>query len=272
MNFGSIIYKERLQREEEERISRINREKAEIERIRMLKEKEEWERMRKLKEKEEEEAERLRILQEKRQYEEWERMRKLKEEEEAERLRILQEKREYEERLKRQREEEERFRLLREKEEFERLRLLKEKEEFERLQRLKEEDDMRRKKESKEIETMAYGDYIILRSTNTVNLKGWYLRCYVPDKGLNFLYKFTHDVSIKKGDKLRIWSKNSVHKLVSNIEFLDTIADNIENWSVHNRYSVTKLVNLESFGQENLTHSQLRLSTISSNSYPYYIN
>ena len=160
---------------------------------------------------------------------------------------------------------------MRGEDDFERLRLIKEEEERLRIIREQEElEKLRKLKESKEIETMAYGDYIILRSTSTVNLNGWYLRCYVPDKGINLLYKFTHDVWIKNGDKLRIWSRNSCHKLVSTIEFLDTIADNIENWSTQNRYSVTKLVNMEIY--EKSTHAQLRLSSVSSNQYPYSIN
>ena len=138
----------------------------------------------------------------------------------------------------------------------------------EELERQREQERLKKEEKDewpKEIETQAYGDYIIFMSSKTVNLNGWYLHCHGPNE---HLYKFTHDVWIKNGDKLRIWCKNSADKIVSTMEFLDTIADNIDTWNMYNEYSVTKLV--DGFEKELLTN--IHLTSVSSNRYPYAIN
>ena len=118
------------------------------------------------------------------------------------------------------------------------------------------------------LETEINGDYIVLEnlsSTKTVNLNGWYLHRFVPDQSINLLYKFNNDIWLKNGDKLRVWSQGASYKLTSSIEFLDIIAENIDNWGVYSKYSVTKLINQDGIDKAVLTQTLLRLSTAGNN-------
>lgn len=118
------------------------------------------------------------------------------------------------------------------------------------------------------LETSINGEYVVLEnlsSTKTVNLNGWYLHRFVPDQSINILYKFINEISLKSGDKLRVWSKGSSSKLTSTPGFLDIIANDIENWGVYSKYSVTKLINSDGIDKAILTQTLLRLSTASSN-------
>ena len=118
------------------------------------------------------------------------------------------------------------------------------------------------------LETSINGEYVVLEnlsSTKTVNLNGWYLHRFVPDQSINVLYKFINDICLKSGDKLRVWSKGSLSKLTSTPGFLDTVANDIENWGVYSKYSVTKLINTDGIDKAVLTQTLLRLSTASSN-------
>jgi hypothetical protein len=118
------------------------------------------------------------------------------------------------------------------------------------------------------LETSVNGECVILEnlsSSKLVNLKDWYLHRFVPDQSINIIFKFQHDCWLKHGDKLRIWSKLSSFKQIPTAEYHDLIADEIDNWGVYSKYSVTKLINPEGIDKAVLTQTLLRLSASSNN-------
>lgn len=129
------------------------------------------------------------------------------------------------------------------------------------------------------LETSLNGEYIILEnlsSNKTVNLKGWYIHKYVPDQNINVIFKFTDDVLLASGDKLKILSKcakqrsSSVHEGLNKSSFTGTgekiiVAHNVENWGTYSKYSVTKLINQDGVDKAVLTQSLLRLASSSNN-------
>ena len=85
------------------------------------------------------------------------------------------------------------------------------------------------------LETSVNGEYIILENlslTKSVNLNGWYLHRYVPDQGINVVYRFPHDVWLRNGNKLKKWSKTGAIKLAQaayRSENNDLVAENVDN-------------------------------------------
>jgi hypothetical protein len=124
------------------------------------------------------------------------------------------------------------------------------------------------------LETSVNGEYIILEnlsSSKIVNLNGWFLHRYVPDQSINIIYKFPHDVWLKSGEKLKIWSSLAAKKQDMNTNKLDSlkttdlIAEHVYNWGVYSKYSVTKLINPEGIDKAVLTQTLLKLSSSSTN-------
>lgn len=132
------------------------------------------------------------------------------------------------------------------------------------------------------LETSVNGEYIILEnlsSSKIVNLNGWFLHRYVPDQSINIIYKFPHDVWLKSGEKLKIWSslaakKQDINNTNSNKDsssttstkiITDLIAEHVYNWGVYSKYSVTKLINPEGIDKAVLTQTLLKLSSSSTN-------
>lgn len=133
------------------------------------------------------------------------------------------------------------------------------------------------------LETSLNGEYIILEnlsSNKTVNLRGWYIHKYVPDQGINVIYKFTDEIQLCSGEKLKILAKSaakqqrssSVHEGLNKPNFTVPssnekvlIAHNVENWGTYSKYSVTKLINPEGVDKAVLTQSLLRLASSTNN-------
>jgi hypothetical protein len=141
------------------------------------------------------------------------------------------------------------------------------------------------------LETSLNGEYIILEnlsSNKNINLKGWYIHRYVPDQGVNLIFKFTTDTIIHTGEKLKIASAchscrpgrtasmyesmNNKDQLRDRPDFVNSknlkerviVADNIDNWGVYSKFSVTKLINQEGVDKAVLTQSLLRLASSTS--------
>jgi hypothetical protein len=143
------------------------------------------------------------------------------------------------------------------------------------------------------LETSLNGEYIILEnlsSNKNVNLKGWYIHRYVPDQGINVIFKFNNDTWLCSSEKLKILSKSysnkqqqarstSMHEGLNKSSntasaaagFRDMpvektmVATNIENWGTYSKFSVTKLINPDGVDKAVLTQSLLRLASSSSN-------
>lgn len=128
------------------------------------------------------------------------------------------------------------------------------------------------------LETSLNGEYIILEnlsSNKVVNLRGWYIHKYVPDQGINVIYKFTDDVQLASGEKLKILAKVARHQRSSSVheglnKFASSgekilVAHNVDNWGTYSKYSVTKLINPDGVDKAVLTQSLLRLASSSNN-------
>lgn len=136
------------------------------------------------------------------------------------------------------------------------------------------------------LETSLNGEYIILEnlsSNKVVNLKGWYIHKYVPDQAINVIYKFTDDIQLCSGEKLKIVARggtskhqrsSSVHEGMNGAKFSTAaacgnekvlIAHNVDNWGTYSKYSVTKLINPDGVDKAVLTQSLLRLASSSNN-------
>jgi hypothetical protein len=125
------------------------------------------------------------------------------------------------------------------------------------------------------LEVALNGEYILLEnlsSNKNVNLKGWFIHRYIPDKHVNIIFKFTTELVLNFGERLRIYSASSStatttsfnhNKIQNELNSTNTkvlIANNVQNWGSYSKFSVTKLVNADGVDKAVLTTSLLRLA------------
>lgn len=115
------------------------------------------------------------------------------------------------------------------------------------------------------LETSLNGEYIVLENLSankSVNLNGWYIHRYVPDKSVNIIYKFTNESLLLPSQKAKIIARSSHHCLSpADADFKIIVAENIDNWGCYSKFSVTKLINPDGVDKAVLTTSLLRLSS-----------
>ena len=113
------------------------------------------------------------------------------------------------------------------------------------------------------LETSVNGEYVILEnlsSSKTVNLQGWFIHRQVPDQGINIIYKFPCEVWIRNGEQLRVWSNVAAKIAGKTFGVNDFIADEVQNWGLYSKFSLTKLINAEGVDKAVLTQTLLSLS------------